>query len=122
MINASHIKVHPHAAGAHGDNQDKGHTKRYSTQRYIWPWMRMVCRSECLYSRYRCGLSQAWRLVGGITVEYLLGDKLYDSNALVEDSQKMETNQSSHREKNEKVLKIMIHIYIVSVISSKILF
>lgn len=67
-------------------------------------------------------MSQAWRLVGGITVEYLLGDKLYDSNALVEDSQKMETNQSSHREKNEKVLKIMIHIYIVSVISSKILF
>lgn len=48
MIDASHIKVHPHAAGARGGNQDMGRTKGGSTQRYIWPWMRMVCRSECL--------------------------------------------------------------------------
>jgi transposase len=48
MIDASHIKVHPHAAGARGGNQDMGHTKGGSTARYIWPWMRMVCRSELL--------------------------------------------------------------------------
>ncbi|OTA13967.1 transposase [Xenorhabdus vietnamensis] len=48
MIDASHIKVHPHAAGAKGGNQDMGRTKGGSTQRYIWPWMRMVCRSERL--------------------------------------------------------------------------
>ena len=48
MIDASHIKVHPHAAGARGGNQDMGRTKGGSTPRYIWPWMRMVCRSECL--------------------------------------------------------------------------
>ena len=47
-IDASHIKVHPYAAEANGGNQDMGHTKGGSTQRYIWPWMRMVCRSECL--------------------------------------------------------------------------
>jgi hypothetical protein len=51
MIDASHIKVHPHAAGARGGNQDMGRTKGGSTQRYIWPWMRMVCRSECLLQR-----------------------------------------------------------------------
>lgn len=45
MIDASHIKVHPHATGAHGGNQ---RAKGGSTQRYTWPWMRMVCRSECL--------------------------------------------------------------------------
>ncbi|CEK23322.1 conserved protein of unknown function [Xenorhabdus nematophila AN6/1] len=28
MIDASHIKVHPHAAGAKGGNQDMGRTKR----------------------------------------------------------------------------------------------
>jgi transposase len=48
MIDASHCKVHPHAVGAVGGNQDMGRTKGGSTPRYIWPWMRMVCRSESL--------------------------------------------------------------------------
>ena len=48
MIDASHIKVHPHATGARGGNQDMGRTTGGSTPRYIWPWMRMVCRSGCL--------------------------------------------------------------------------
>ena len=48
MIDASHIKEHPHAVGARGDNQDMARTKGGSTPRYTWPWMRMVCRSECL--------------------------------------------------------------------------
>ena len=48
MIDASHCKVHPHATGAAGGNQDMGRTKVGSTPRYIWPWMRMVCHSEYL--------------------------------------------------------------------------
>ena len=48
LIDASHAKVHPHAAGAKGGNQDMSRTKGGSTPRYIWPWMRMVCRSESL--------------------------------------------------------------------------
>ena len=48
MIDASHIKVHQHGAGARGGNQDIGLTKGGATQRYIWPWMRMVCQSELL--------------------------------------------------------------------------
>jgi transposase len=48
MIDASHCKVHPHAAGAKGGNQDMSRTKGGSTPRYIWPWMRMVCQSELL--------------------------------------------------------------------------
>jgi transposase len=48
MIDASHIKVHPHAAGAKGGNQDMGRTKGGSTVKYIWPWMRLVIRSEYL--------------------------------------------------------------------------
>ena len=51
MIDASHCKVHPHAAGAKGGNQDMSRTKGGSTARYIWPWMRMVCRSERLLRR-----------------------------------------------------------------------
>jgi len=51
MIDASHIKVHLHATGAVGGNQDMKRTKGGSTRRYTWPWMRMVCRSECLLQR-----------------------------------------------------------------------
>ena len=48
MIDSTHIKVHQHAAGAVGDNQSMSVSKGGSTPRYIWPWMRMVCRSELL--------------------------------------------------------------------------
>ena len=48
MIDATHIKVHPHAAGAVGGNEDMARTKGGSTPRYMWPWMRLVCHSECL--------------------------------------------------------------------------
>ena len=48
MIDASHCKVHPHAAGAVGGNQAMERTKGGSTPKYTWPWIRMVCRSELL--------------------------------------------------------------------------
>jgi len=48
MIDASHSKVHPHATGAIGGNQDMARTKGGSTPRYIWPWMRLVTQSEYL--------------------------------------------------------------------------
>jgi transposase len=51
MIDATHIKVHQHGAGAKGGNQDMSRTKGGLTPRYIWPWMRMVCRSELLLQK-----------------------------------------------------------------------
>ena len=48
MIDASHIKAHPHAAGARGGSQDMSVTKGGSIPSYIWPWMRLVCRSGSL--------------------------------------------------------------------------
>ena len=51
MIDASCVKVHPDASGAVGGNQDMERTKGGSIPRYIWPWMRLVCRSECLLRR-----------------------------------------------------------------------
>ena len=51
MIDASHVKVHPHAAGARGGNQDMSRTKGGSIPKYIWPWMRMVCQSEFLLQK-----------------------------------------------------------------------
>ena len=46
MIDAGHIKVHPHAAGACGGNQAMAKTKGGSTPRSGLPWMRMVCPFE----------------------------------------------------------------------------
>jgi len=51
MVDANYCKVPLHAAGAHGDNQAMSRTKESSTPRYIWPWMRMVCRSELLLQK-----------------------------------------------------------------------
>jgi transposase len=48
MIDASHCKVQASAAGARGGNDGIGRTKGGSTPSCIWPWMRMVCRSEFL--------------------------------------------------------------------------
>jgi transposase len=47
MIDASHIKIHPHAAGAVGGNQDIGLTKGGAIRRSISPWTQMACRSGC---------------------------------------------------------------------------
>ena len=55
MIDASHIKVHPHAVGAKGGNQDmskaKERKKSLPPKKYIWPWMRMVCQSKSLLQK-----------------------------------------------------------------------
>jgi hypothetical protein len=48
MIDATFVKSHQHAAGAKGGNQEMSVSKGGSIVRYIWPWMRMVCRSEPL--------------------------------------------------------------------------
>lgn len=45
MIDASHIKVHPHAAGAQGGNQAMSRTKGGSIPNCTWPSMRMECPS-----------------------------------------------------------------------------
>jgi len=45
MIDASHIKVHPDAAGARGGNQAMGVTKGGSIASSIWQWMRTACPS-----------------------------------------------------------------------------
>ena len=48
MIEASQIKVDPHAAAVVKGNQKMSRTKESPTQNYIWPWIGMVGRSERL--------------------------------------------------------------------------
>ena len=60
MIDATHCKVHPHACGARGENQEMGRTKGGLTQRYTWPWMRMVCQYESLLLWVPQRIAQLW--------------------------------------------------------------
>ncbi len=48
MIDSTYIKVHMHGTGAKGGNQSMSRTKGGLIRSYIWPWMRLVCRSELL--------------------------------------------------------------------------
>ncbi len=48
MIDATYLKAHMHAAGVRGGNQGIALSKGGETARYIWPWMRAVCRSDAL--------------------------------------------------------------------------
>jgi transposase len=51
IIDASHCKVHPHAAGARGGNQEMSRTKGGSIRNCILPWMQMACRSGSLLQK-----------------------------------------------------------------------
>ena len=48
MIDATFVKIHPHAAGARGGNQDISLSKGGATRKYIWPWIRLVCQSDSI--------------------------------------------------------------------------
>ena len=75
MIDASHCKVHPHAAGAKGGNQDMSRTKGGSIPRFTLPWMQMVCRSEYLSQRVPELIAKS--------AETLLADRGYDTNQII---------------------------------------
>ncbi|WP_317705330.1 IS5 family transposase [Methylomarinovum caldicuralii] len=84
MIDASHVKVHPHAAGAKGGNQDMGRTKGgFNTK------IHLAVTALCLPVRMvvtagpTADCSQAATLIEGIDAQYLLADKGYDSDALI---------------------------------------
>ena len=53
MIDASHCKIHPYAAGAKDGNQDMSRTKGGSIPKFTLLWMQMVCRLEYLSQRVR---------------------------------------------------------------------
>jgi transposase len=85
MIDASHCKVHPHATGAKGCNQEMSRTKGDSIPRYTWPWMRMVCRSRVIITQGAdADCQQALPLMAGIKANYLLADRGYDAQYILE--------------------------------------
>ena len=84
LINASHIKVHPHAVGATGGNEAMGRTKGCSTPNCIWPWMQLGMPVRVLVtagSTADCACADA--LVEGFPAQHLIADKGYGTNDIV---------------------------------------
>ena len=85
VIDAGHCKVHPHAAGVRGGNQDMSRTKGglnttihltvdvcawYAGQSFYYTWVP------------HSGYTRAGRLIEGLDADYLLANREYDSNAI----------------------------------------
>jgi len=103
MIDATHIKA-PHAAGAKGGNQAMSRSKGGSTPRCIWPWMRMVCWSECLLQTVpTADRTQALKLIEGIDAEALLADRAYDTDEIIIQAEESGMEVVMPPKKNRKV-------------------
>ena len=84
MIDASHCKVHPHAAGARGGNQDMSRTKGgLNTKIHLAVDAHGMPLGILITEGTRADCTQAFQLIEGITAEYLLADRGYGSNAIV---------------------------------------
>ena len=79
------------------------HTKGGSTQRYIWPWMRMVCRSEWLSRQVPADCTQACKLIEGFDAGYILVDRGYDSNSFIEYIEEHDMEAVIPPRKNRKI-------------------
>jgi transposase len=93
MIDASHCKVHPHAAGARGGNQDMSRTKGgLNIKLHLAPGLRrgrLRCawhadQGYCYMKVRPADCKQAIPLIEGIDAHYLFADRDYDSNAIVD--------------------------------------
>ena len=90
-------------------------TKGGSTQKYIWPWMRMVCCSELLLLKVsRADYKEALPLIDGISAKALLADRAYDIDSIITEaiSQGMEVvippkkNRTKPREYDKALYKL----------------
>ncbi len=81
MIDASHCKVHPHAAGAKGGNQDMSRTKGGSN--FTLPWIRLAPVRVIVTEGTRADCKEAVHLIQGINAENLLADRGYDTSKIV---------------------------------------
>ena len=88
IIDSRHCKAHQHASGAVGGNQAMGRTKGgFNTKVHLgvdgpgMPYRIVVTEGTA------AEVSHAIELIEGVEAEYLLADKAYDSDALVEYAQ-----------------------------------
>ena len=84
MIDASHITVHPHAAGAKGGNQDMSRTKGgLNTKIHLAVDAHGMPVRILITEGTRADCKEAVHLIEGISAETLLADRGYDTNDIL---------------------------------------
>ncbi|WP_139838901.1 IS5 family transposase [Xenorhabdus vietnamensis] len=104
MIDASHIKVHPHATGAEGGNQDMGRTKGgFNTKIHLAVDAHGMPVRVLITSGTAADCSQAEALMTGMEAEHLLADRGYDSNTIVEQAEQQGMQVQIPSRKNRRI-------------------
>lgn len=85
MMDASHINVRPHAAGAKGGNQERGLLQKGAQYQAALAVDAQGMPIRVLVAPATpADCTQAGKLIEGLTVENRLADKGYDSDAIIE--------------------------------------
>ena len=103
MIDASHCKVHPHAAGAKGGNQDMSRTKGgLNTKLHLAVDSNGMPVRAIITQGTTADCTEAINLIEGISAEHLLADRGYDSNKIIEQAIKQGMRVVIPPKKNRK--------------------
>ncbi len=102
MIDASHCKVYPHASGAKGGNQED--KRELNTKIHLAVDAHGIPVRIFITQGTTADCTQAGRLIEGISADYLLADRGYDSNAIIEQAEKQAMNSSKEESQNVKLL------------------
>ena len=111
MADASHCKVHPHAAGAKGGNQDMSRAGLNSKIHLAVDAHGMPLR-VIITKGTRADCKEASHLIEGITAENLLADRAYDTILAQASSQGMNAvippkkNRKDQREYDKDLYKL----------------
>uniref|UniRef100_UPI001596DBA1 IS5 family transposase n=1 Tax=Candidatus Regiella insecticola TaxID=138073 RepID=UPI001596DBA1 len=104
MIDATHSKVHPHAAGAKGGNQDMGvHKRGLNSKIHLAVDAHGMPVRIFITSGTTADCQQAMNLIKGIAAEYLLADKGYDSDNIIKKAEEAGMQIVIPPKKNRKI-------------------
>ncbi|MCK9506195.1 MAG: IS5 family transposase [Porticoccaceae bacterium] len=113
MIDASHCKVHPHAAGAKGGNQGIGPDKRgLNTKIHLAVDAHGMPLRVLATAGTRADCTEAVTLIEGMKAEHLMADKGYDSDAFVAKAREQGMRVQIPPRRNRKVKRVYDeHLY-----------
>ena len=104
MIDASHIKVHPHASGSQRREPRYGpHKRGVNTKLHLAVDAHGLPVRVLITAGTTADCTQAERLVEGLNAEYLLADRGYDSDSIVEQAESRGTKAVIPPRKNRKI-------------------
>ncbi|MBL8640431.1 MAG: IS5 family transposase, partial [Alphaproteobacteria bacterium] len=104
MIDASHCKVHPHAAGAKGGNQDMSpHKRGLNTKIHMAVDALGLPLRVLITEGSTADCTQASKLIEGLSADYLLADRGYDSDAILEQAKAQKMEPVIPPKKNRKI-------------------